>query len=270
MNLEKPAVGILGMGYFGRVLASMEEWHEDSWGSWHSVPMPASGLRQFRFSWENPDDWKQIPSGEVVLVLAIPPPPLETDSLEGFLSDWSLWMKCERPLIRRLVYISTTGVYPKKAGVWSEDSVFESETESGLRRMLTERVLSRHFELQVVRPGGIYGPSRNLLERLKAGRRIPDTGAPTHRIHVRDLVRIVSHCIRNPELILINAVDHHPCPSREVVLWLLDHHPDAKGLNWSEPESPRKELPVPRYISNRCLRDLGIGLEYPSFKEGML
>ena len=74
----------------------------------------------------------------------------------------------------------------------------------------------------------------------------------------------------NRDLLFAATADEEAGKGEHGPGWLLDHHPDAKGLNWSEPESLRKEPPVQRYISNRCLTDLGIGLEYPSFKEGML
>ena len=172
-------------------------------------------------------------------------------------------------MLRRLILISTTGVYPKKAGTWSEDARFEPDSESGIRRLLVEQELAEGFQLQVIRPGGIYGPGRNLLERLKNGKSIPETGTPTHRIHVHDLARITRHCIQNPHIQLINAVDDEPCPSREVVQWLLENHPEAKTLKKESPPKSEKPL-LQRRISKSRLEGLGIGLEYPSFREGML
>ena len=89
------------------------------------------------------------------------------------------------------------------------------------------------------------------------------------RIHVHDLARITRHCIQNPHIQLINAVDDEPCPSREVVQWLLENHPEAKTVKMDFPPKPEKPL-LQRRISKSRLEGLGIGLEYPSFREGML
>ena len=123
-----------------------------------------------------------------------------------------------------------------------------------------EKELAEGFQLQVIRPGGIYGPGRNLLERLKNGKSIPETGTPTHRIHVHDLARITRHCIQNPDIQLINAVDDEACPSREVVQWLMENHPEAKTLKMETPPKPEKPL-LQRRISKSRLEGLGIGLE---------
>ena len=64
-----------------------------------------------------------------------------------------------KSLIKRLIYISSTGVYPIKSGLWREDSVFIPESIVAKKRLLSEKILSNYFELQVIRPGGIYGLS---------------------------------------------------------------------------------------------------------------
>ncbi len=269
MNEKTELIGILGLGFLGKALAALRSWEEGSWGSWHSSPIPSCPLEQFHFDWEGVSSWSGIPEKSAVMILTIPPPKVELERLKDHLGEWKEWMQKNRPMLRRLVLISTTGVYPKKAGTWSEDAQFEPDSESGIRRLLVEQELAEGFQLQVIRPGGIYGPGRNLLERLKNGKSIPETGTPTHRIHVHDLARITRHCIQNPNIQLINAVDDEACPSREVVQWLLENHPEAKTLKMDFPPKPEKPL-LQRRISKSRLEGLGIGLEYPSFREGML
>ena len=68
---------------------------------------------------------------------------------------------------------------------------------------------------------------------------------------------------------LINAVDDEPRPSRNVVQWLLEYHPEARGMHPGLPPQAEKPL-LQRRISKRRLEALGISLEYPTFREGML
>ena len=266
---EREEIGIFGLGFLGKELAKLTSWKEGSWGSWHSSPVDSCSLEQFHFDWQDQSSWKGIPKRPVVMILTIPAPTLDLDMLSIQIRHWKDWMHENRPMLQRLILISTTGVYPKQEGIWKENSIFKPDSDSGKRRMLVEQELLEGFQLQVIRPGGIYGPGRNLLERLKSNKSIPDTGTPTHRIHVHDLARITEYCIRNPEIKLVNAVDDEPCPSQDVVLWLLENHPEAKKLKW-EPSALNPKPILQRKISKARLEEFGIGLEYPSFREGML
>ena len=136
-------------------------------------------------------------------------------------------MKKNRTNIKRIIYISSTGVYPKRNGLWHEESEFEPDTNSGKLRLITEEILGRFFKLHVVRPGGIYGNGRGIDVRLKYGKHIPFSGAPVHRIHVKDLARIVLHLLINPESVrCVNAVDFDPKPSWKVAHWLVQNRED--------------------------------------------
>ena len=83
MTSEKQTVGILGLGFLGKLLAGIQNWKDGSWGSWHSSPVDLTGLHQFRYNWQDPADWPLIPSGPVVLVLTIPPPRIELERIPG-------------------------------------------------------------------------------------------------------------------------------------------------------------------------------------------
>ncbi len=267
--MSNSVIGILGLGFLGKTLAQLCEWPEGSWGTWfrHSERVP--GLKSIHYDWQNREHWPRIPEHEAVLVLAIPPFFREPKKELERLRIWAAWLRQRRPTLRRLIYLSTTGVYPKQEGLWSEDSLIEPDTESGRLRLQTERELAQEFQLQVIRPGGIYGLNRDLITRLRSGKSIPDSGMPTHRIHVRDLAEIVCFCIKHPEVRCLNAVDDDPAPSPVVAHWLLDKYP---GLAAEIPNKSRNcdsRVKTRRIISNLKLKELGIRLEYPTFREGM-
>ena len=138
---------------------------------------------------------------------------------------------------------------------------------------ITEEILGRFFKLQVVRPGGIYGKGRGIDLRLKYGKHILVSGTPVHRIHVKDLARIVLHLLINPESVrCVNAVDFDPKPSWKVAHWLIQNREDlSEDMLQDIPDSTAS---VPgnseRIISNQCLIELGITLSYPTFREGMV
>ena len=265
-------IGILGLGFLGKILASDFADIHKSWGTWNKNPPPESALKAFPFDWNSEKSWTALPEIPETIVLTIPPVLNESEAEKVRLNQWGEWMKNNRPNIKRIIYISTTGVYPKRNGLWHEESEFEPDTNSGKLRLITEKTLSSFFKLHVVRPGGIYGYGRGIDVRLKSGKQIPVSGTPVHRIHVKDLAGIVFHLLKNPESPrCVNAVDFDPKPSWKVANWLVKNREDLSEKMLQD--IPDSSAFVPgnegRFISNHKLIDLGITLSYPTFREGM-
>jgi len=268
-NAAFPPVGILGLGFLGQILAREFSAVPESWGTWHKTQLTETPIPVFLFDWANENSWSVLPETAATLVLTIPPllKNLETETKR--LHNWSKWMQMNRPEQKRLLYISTTGVYPKRNGIWTENSEFEADTLSGKLRLLTEKILSQYFSLQVVRPGGIYGYGRGIDVRLKSGKPIPVSGTPVHRIHVKDLARIICHLVDNPDAPnCVNAVDLEAKPSWEVAKWLIENRNDLTEEMLPDADDCLPGTPQ-RIISNQRLLELGLTLSYPTFREGM-
>ena len=272
-SVSVSAIGILGLGFLGKILASDFADIHKSWGTWNKNPPPESALKVFYFDWSRETSWNALPEVPETLVLTIPPMLNDPEAEKVRLNQWGKWMNKNRPNIKRMIYISSTGVYPKRNGLWQEDSEFEPDTNSGKLRLITEKTLGSFFKLHVVRPGGIYGNGRGIDVRLQSGKHIPVSGTPVHRIHVKDLAGIVFHLLNNPEKPpCVNAVDFDPKPSWKVAHWLIQNREDlSEDMLQDIPDSSAS---VPgnseRLISNQCLIRLGINLSYPTFREGMM
>ncbi len=268
-NAAFPPVGIIGLGFLGQILAREFSTVPDSWGTWHLTPKPELALYVFSFDWSLKKTWSALPEIPVTLVLTIPPLLNNPDAEAERLHLWGKWMSHNRPELKRMIYISSTGVYPKCSGIWREDSDFEADTNSGKLRLLTEKILSQYFSLQVVRPGGIYGYGRGIDVRLKSGKPIPVSNTPVHRIHVNDLARIICHLVDNPDAPnCVNAVDLEAKPSWEVAKWLIENRNDLTEEMLPDAADCLPGTPQ-RIISNQRLLELGITLSYPTFREGM-
>ena len=264
-----PPVGILGLGFLGQILAREFSAVPESWCTWHKTQITETPLPIFLFDWGNENSWSVLPETKVTLVLTIPPLLKNPDAEAERLHLWGKWMQRNLPKLNHLIYISTTGVYPKLNGIWSEDSEFEADTNSGKIRLLTEKVLSKYFTLKIIRPGGIYGSGRGIDFRLKSGKQIPFSNTPVHRIHVKDLARIICHLVDNPDAPnCVNAVDLEAKPSWEVAKWLIQNRDDLTEEMLPDAADCLTGTPQ-RIISNQRLLELGITLSYPTFREGM-
>ena len=264
-----PPVGILGLGFLGQILAREFSAVPESWGTWHKTQITETPLPIFLFDWGNENSWSVLPETKVTLVLTIPPLLKYPDAEAERLHLWGKWMQRNLPKLNHLIYISTTGVYPKLKGIWREDSEFEADSDSGKLRLLTENVLSKYFTLKIIRPGGIYGSGRGIEFRLKSGKQIPVSNTPVHRIHVKDLARIICHLVEKPDAPnCVNAVDLEAKPSWEVAKWLIENRDDLTEEMLPDAAECLPGTPQ-RIISNQRLLELGITLSYPTFREGM-
>ena len=276
-TMSPPTTGILGMGYLGSHLLTL---FPDlfSWGTFHQTlpPKPEpTNITWIEFQWENWQTWKHLPQEPATLVLTIPPVCQDIDSEVKRLVRWGQWMKKERSQLTKMIYISSTGVYPSQDRTWTENDVFKPDRLSGKLRLETERVLGDFFQLFILRAGGIYGPQRHLGQRILHQKSISTSQRPIHRIHVSDLAGIVQQYLvdeRGPAC--VNTVDQDPKPAAEVIEWLLRNNwlnlPPGLSILYQKRETIAEGDPGNhRLISNhRLLHEMHYSLQFPSFREG--
>jgi nucleoside-diphosphate-sugar epimerase len=177
----------------------------------------------------------------------------------------------------RIVYVSSTGVYPAAGGAWVDETwPIAPATAAGRARALAEATLAASPIPTVrLRAAGIYGPDRGLLARLAAGtyRIVGDGSSHVSRIHVDDLVEAIVRAGRSALVGPVNVADDDPAPIGEVA----DAAADLLGV----PRPPRVPgsavdpevagmLTADRRIANRRLvRELGVTLRYPSWRAAL-
>jgi nucleoside-diphosphate-sugar epimerase len=176
---------------------------------------------------------------------------------------------------RKLVYVSSTGVYAPAAGALVDETwPIAPATASGRARAAAEAALAAHARVPyaVLRAAGIYGPGRGLSDRLRAGsyRIVGDGSGHVARIHVEDLVTAIARAATTDITGAINVADDDPAPIGTVA--------DALAAHLGLPPPPRVPaasvdpeiagmLTADRRIANRRLRDeLGVRLRYPSWR----
>jgi len=172
---------------------------------------------------------------------------------------------------RRVVYLSTTGVFGAARGRVDEETPVDRGEPRAAARLDAESAY-RQSGAVVLRAAGIYGPFRGLHRRLLDGTfRIPDAGANVvSRIHVTDLAAIALAALAAPNIAgeTFVVADDQPVTQIEVIDWLVER------LGVPRPSSARLEdvsvtLRHDRAVDNRRVkRKLGIALRYPGYREG--
>ncbi len=191
-----------------------------------------------------------------------------------------------RQLPARLVYLSTSGVYGDQDGrLINEETPPRPVAPRAQRRYAAEQAVRQWGEaLQVpvitLRTGGIYGPGRLPLKRIRD--QIPIIHAhlapATNRIHADDLtLACVAAAQKGRAGRIYNISDGAQSNMTEYFNTIADYFglPRPPTIDWDEAEkqlSPgmRSYLRESRQLDNRRMREeLGVQLQYPNLLEGL-
>ena len=172
--------------------------------------------------------------------------------LEGYQRTYlqgmhSLLQWCSGGFSGRLIYTSSTGVYPFSAGeLVTEETLFEPQSRTSEILLQAEQVLHGNGPdgWTILRLAGIYGPGRHyLLNQVLSGEsELPGEGdVYLNLIRVEDICSAIWKIWDADESALnaiYNVVDDKPSLKREVVEWL------AEKTGW----------PVPRFNPEKSIR----------------
>jgi nucleoside-diphosphate-sugar epimerase len=226
-----------------------------------------------------PDDLLQACDG---IVDAIPLQKTE-DGVRVPQADWLPMLAPRTRHVRWAGYLSTTGVYGDAGGAWVDEAFACRPTSArGIGRLTAEATwLGSGLPAEVFRIAGIYGPGRNLVDRLRAGGYRAPSWQPPHwssRIHVDDIVAalLVAMAYPRPGRI-VNLADDCPLPHADYVAELarMVGAPPPVILDAATAE---RELPLSalaffrdnKRVCNALLhRELLPHLRYPSFREAV-
>ena len=171
----------------------------------------------------------------------------------------------------RLVYVSSTAVYPPANGAWVDETwPIAPVTAAGRARVVAEAALPA--DAIALRVAGIYGPGRGLVDRIRAGtyRIVGDGTAHVSRIHVDDLVDAIIHAGATTFAGPVNIADDDPAPIGEVADTIAARlglpPPPRVAVDAVDPEVAGM-LTANRRIANARMKEtLGVRLRYPSWR----
>ncbi len=214
-----------------------------------------------------PETLKKIPAAHFI-VIAVSPDSRDEESyrkiyLEGVRNFIEAIQKNPRPYL--ILYLSSTGAYGSKvAGHVTEDTPLQNDSwRSEVLTQAEEQILNSGYESIVFRLGGIYGPGRNRIERVKNDDWVkPEKNVSMNVIHRDDIVGAVQTLFKEGEAGKVYlGCDDSPAPIFEFYSWL------------SEKLGKKCDLPLDaetsgKNCSNKRLKALGYMFKYPTFKEG--
>lgn len=159
--------------------------------------------------------------------------------------------------VRRLIFASSTSVYPPDGGRMEESDAVPGEAArpSGNALLKAERMLLEHssFRTAVLRFGGLYGGERHPARYLAGRKNLSRGNAPVNLIHRDDCVEIILRLLKmspgESEGEVFNAVsDGHP-PRKS-------YYPRAaEKLGLDPPEFEEDSRTGYKVVSNKKLKE---------------
>jgi nucleoside-diphosphate-sugar epimerase len=220
-------------------------------------------------------------TGQADAVLVSAAPDEDGDPVLGALHD----TLAAAPGLRRMVLLSTIGVYGDHGGAWVDETTAPAPTHERAReRVAAEQAwqafgLQRQIPVAILRLAGIYGPGQNALVNVRLGRarNIAKPGQVFNRIHVADIAQAIDAAFAHGADGVVNVTDDAPTPPGDPIVFaarLLGIVPPPE-IPFAEAVTTMTPLAASFYAENRRVRNerlkhaLGVTLRYPSYREGL-
>ncbi|MCK4866395.1 MAG: SDR family oxidoreductase [Gammaproteobacteria bacterium] len=232
---------------------------------------------------DDPESLRHLPSKQSLLYYFAPPP--ATGQKDSRMTHFLENLDAEH-LPTHLIYISTSGVYGDHGGeLINEQTAVNPQVDRAKRRYHAEQQLQQWGEqkavpITILRVGGIYGPERLPLQRLKD--QIPmlheNLSPQTNRIHADDLAQVcVAAASEKAEGEIYNVSDGTNSNMTEYFNTIADfcNLPRPPLVDWDEAEKTISKgmlsyLKESRQMDNsKMLNELEIELIYPTLKDGL-
>jgi nucleoside-diphosphate-sugar epimerase len=181
---------------------------------------------------------------------------------------------------KKLIYISTTGVYGDCGGEWIDETQnLNPQTDRAGRRVdaelaLTEWANANASTLTILRAPGIYAGDRLPLARLRAGTPaiMANEDAWSNHIHADDLAQACCLAMQRTTSATFNIVDNTQLKMGDYFDLVADHYGLARPPRITRGEAERvigapmlSFMRESRRIGNRKMIDeLGVRLDYPT------
>ena len=242
------------------------------------------GVRQIVGDLDQPRTLRRL-AGIADAVLHSAPPPA-TGSGDPRTRRLIAALKRGKTLPRRLVYISTTGVYGDCGGAWVPESrPRRAKSPRATRRVDAEQQLrawgaAGHCHVGILRAPGIYAADRLPLERLRKGLPLlhADEDSHTNHIHADDLANAcITALHRGGNTRSYNVCDDSTLPMGDWFDLLADSFNLPRSPRVSRAEAERV-LPAMqwsfmresrRLVNTRMKRELKLQLRYPTVVDGI-
>lgn len=199
-------VSVLGCGWLGKPLALsfLEEGYSVK-GSTTSIDkiddLEVLGIETHLINISEFEEFDHFLQSDILIIA------ITSKDVDGF---ENLISQIQNSLIQKVIFISSTSVYPRINKVMTEeDQVVENHPLVEIENLFRENTF---FETTIIRFAGLFGGERHPANWFKNGRKIPQPKGFVNMIHREDCIEIIHNIInQNCWNEVFNACsNHHP------------------------------------------------------------
>ena len=219
-------------------------------------------LVQFNTSSNDPDLHDFLDAD--ILIISVPPGRRSIDGMANYRKMAKTMIdQLTISQVSKIIFISSTSVYPDSNSTLTEFSAADPETESGMVIKETEDLLSGlNMKVILLRLSGLIGPKR-MPGRFFAGKtNVPNGLAPVNMIHQYDVISLINCLIasQTAEGVYNGCSPSHP--SKEEFYTLA-----ARAEQLEPPTFISEKLKWKLISSERTERELNFSYNYPSLMD---
>lgn len=261
MERKDLSVTIIGCGWLGLELGKVlvKKGYAVKGSVRRSVGFPALeavGIEPFELDLEESTDIPtSISMHERILVISIPPidrkhPERYQDMLTNVLNQFSDQTK--------VIFTSSTGIYPKDASIYTEDFNFSSEQESTALNVAENVIRTSKKSSVIFRLGGLIGPNRHPIRFLQGRNGVKNPDGPINFVHQGDCIEALLLAIENPQVSGTFNLVYPDHPTRK------NYYLEAAKHYALNPPQFVEEAAIERVISSdKIVRDLDFTFKFP-------
>lgn len=266
-------IGILGCGYIGQAAAKYwkAKGHEVSVTTRDSTKIEfLSSMADHVYCLER-ESLEQFLKNQETLIIAVAPGH-KAEYSQTYLGTANKIVQFLPQLssLRQLIYTSSTSVYGECHGDWMDENRSPFPLNEQAQILLeTENIFlscrSADTKVCIYRLGEIYGPGRQIVNRLKrmSSHSLPGNGENfTNMIHQQDVVNALDFALNRELDGLFNLCNDFHIPRRELYERLCLEH-GLKPIQWDA--SLKSFHGGNKRITNDKLKKLGFEFVFPEF-----
>jgi nucleoside-diphosphate-sugar epimerase len=269
---------VVGCGYVGsRLAALLVDEGMEVWGAKRDPAGLPTGVRPVAVDVTVPRSLAALPGPVDALVYAVAPGAPSPEAYKAaYVDGLRTTLAAVGDGARRLVLVSSTGVYGHDDGRWIDEETPPEPADPTARLILEGEgiALGSRTPGVVLRLGGIYGPGRTRTVRQVLSGAAPCLPPDVYgnRIHRDDAAAAVHHllALADPAPVYL-GVDREPAPLRDVYAWIAGRGGVAdpcEDRDTAEAESRTGRRGTNKRCSSRRLVDSGFIFRYPTYREG--
>ncbi len=208
-------ISIISLGWLGLSLYhELEEKGFDVSGSYFNRPKGVK--KEFFFDYQHNSASLPIKESDIVF-FNLPPGQIKNlDLFKTFLSTYKE---------KRFLFISSTSVYSEQGEVDERINPLPKSPNGVFLLQCEEEVLKLKNSL-IIRPGGLYGPSRHPGNFLAGKNNIPNPLSYINLISQENLIKIIMKSLLDKEVRIINAVEKKHVTKKD----FYEHYAREKSL----------------------------------------